>query len=295
MISVLIPVYNYNVLPLVENVKAQCDACGIIYEIIVLDDASKNTAFITQNDPINDLDNCRYEVLPANIGRSAIRNLLGQKAQYNWMLFLDADVLPVDGILIQKYLPFLTNNIKVVYGGIRYQPEKPAQSQILRWHYGNAREALQVDSRKENPYLSLLTLNFCIHKQIFETVRFNETIPNLRHEDTLFSYNLKQHNITIEHIDNPVYHLGLESSEIFLQKSEEAIIGLHYLINNNLISPEYLKISGYYNTIKRTGLLPLARVWHKVTAKALRNYFLRPNPSLFIFDLYRLGYLCSLK
>lgn len=295
MLSVLIPTYNYNIVPLVTALQQQCSNAGIPYEIIACDDASANTAIHNKNQAINQLPHCTYHILPNNIGRSAIRNLLAKKATYNWLLFLDADTLPVHNDLVKNYLPYFNGEPKVIYGGIIYQTEKPAATEILRWVYGNEREALPADKRTENPYISLLTLNFCIHKHVFTSVRFNETIPNLRHEDTLFSYDLSRAKVPVIHINNPVYHLGLESSEVFLKKSEEAIIGLKYLIDHNLLPAQYVRIAGVYNSFKKNHLLGAVRLWHKATAELFKNNILGKRPNLLIFDLYRLGYFCSLK
>ena len=141
MLSILIPTYNYNVYGLVQQLQGQSLQAEIAFEIIVMDDASPKAEFIALNDKINTLPHCRYELLTNNIGRSAIRNLLAKNAKYNWLLFLDADTLPVDESLLANYLPFLNDEEKVVYGGIRYQPERPPQDMILRWVYGNEREA----------------------------------------------------------------------------------------------------------------------------------------------------------
>lgn len=295
MLSILIPTYNYNVLPLVQQLNDQAVKANIAFEIIVLDDASKDSNSITENQKINLLEYCRYELLEKNTGRSSMRNLLAKRANYNWLLFLDADTMPINDNFIVGYLPNLNPEEKVVYGGIRYQEEKPSPDKILRWVYGNSREALPAEKRQKAPCLSLLTLNFAISKSIFEKVSFNESIPNLRHEDTLFSYDLSQKGIKVEHIENPVYHLGLESSEIFMKKSEESVVGLKYLIDNNLLSLNYIRIAKMYNTLKKAGLRPLASLFFKIVQKPFRKNLLSSNPSLFIFDLYRLGYLCSLN
>ncbi len=240
MLSILIPTYNYNVFPLVENIHQQCLKENIDFEVIVLDDASANLQKIEENNIINTLSNCSYELLGKNIGRSKIRNLLAEKATYNWLIFLDADTLPVSNKLIANYLPHLNDEEKVIYGGIKYQEKKPEDNLLLRWIYGNEREALSENKRKEAPYLSLLTLNFVIKKSVFDKATFNETIPNLRYEDVLFSYELLQAKIKTEHIENPVYHLGLDTSEIFLKKTEDSLIGLKYLIDNKLDPPAQL-------------------------------------------------------
>lgn len=295
MLSILIPTYNYNVFPLAKSLHTQCVEENIPFEIIALDDASNDTDLHKQNEQINSLSNSGYKILSKNIGRSAIRNLLAKQAKYDWLLFLDADTLPIDNRLISNYLPFLDNKGKVVYGGIKYQETAPEASLLLRWIYGNEREALPADKRVLSPYLSLLTLNFAIRKSVFEKVSFNETIPNLRHEDTLFSYELSQAKIKVEHIDNPVYHLGLDTSEIFLKKSEESVVGLKYLLDNNLLSPDYIKIAKVYCGIKKSGLKRLMAFFYKCTGGLFRKNLIGAKPSLFIFDLYRLGYLMTLK
>lgn len=294
MLSILIPTYNYNVFPLAALLRQQCAECNIAFEIIVLDDGSAS-ALNAENEKINELERCSFSSLKANIGRSAIRNLLAKEAKYDWLLFLDADTTPVNDALISKYLPYMNSEEKVVYGGIKYQKKKPEAEEILRWVYGNEREALPLSKRAPNPHLRLLTLNFLIKKSVFEKVQFNETIPNLRHEDTLFSYDLKIANIKVEHIENEVYHLGLESSAIFMRKSEESLVGLKYLLGHNLLASDYVEIADSYTKLKKWGIRPLVALAHKIIGRPLKSTLLGPNPSLFVFDLYRLGYLCSLK
>lgn len=293
MLSILIPVYNYNVIPLVFELQKQCVKNNIIFEIIVCDDGS--THYTAENQKINDLENCHFFLLENNIGRSTIRNLLSQKAQYDALLFLDSDIIPIQDDFIKTYVEQINNDEKIVYGGIEYQKEKPKENQILRWKYGHAREALSVAQRQKNPYLSFLTLNFLIHKNIFKKVSFNETIPNLRHEDTLFSYNLMQENIKIEHISNPVYHFGLDTFENAIRKENESLIALKYLTDTQLLPYNYTKISKIVLKIQKLKMIGLFAFFFKITQVAFLKNLSSSKPSLFIFDLYKLGYLCHLK
>ena len=292
MLSILIPTYNYNVVPLVMELRKQCLECNIIFEILVFDDGSK--LFLDENQKINSFESCRFEVLEKNIGRSAIRNLLVKKAKFNSLLFLDADTIPIHNHFIKSYITQINEDEKVVYGGIKYQKEKPKRNQVLRWKYGNSREALSVEKRQENPYLSLLTLNFLIHKNIFKKVSFNETIPNLRHEDTLFSYNLKQQKIKILHIENPVFHLGLDDFEVAIKKENESILGLKYLIDHQLLPTDYVRLSKIAAKIEKLKLNFAFVTFYKITKSIFLKNIASNNPSLFIFDLYRLGYYCSI-
>ncbi len=293
MLSILIPTYNYNILKLVSVLHEQIEKSGIEFEIICLDDASE-TLFL-DNDKINGIENSSYKILETNIGRSKIRNLLAKKAKYDWLLFLDSDVLPKNKHFISEYIMHINNEEKIVYGGILYQEEKPSEDKLLRWMYGKNREALSFETRNEKPYLSFLTLNFLIRKSIFEKVSFNETIPNLRHEDTLFSYDLMRKKIKIDQIDNPVYHLGLDDFEIAIKKENESLSVLKHLIDNQLIASDYVRISKLVSKIKDFKLLFAFSFFYKTTRLVFLKNLSSRNPSLFIFDLYRLGYLCNIE
>lgn len=293
MLSILIPTYNYDVFPLVKELHEQCLVTKIEFEILCLDDCSSQ--FLEENGPINDFDNCKFEILKENIGRSKIRNLLAQKAIYDTLLFLDADVFPKNKNFIQTYIDYISPEENIVYGGIKYQEEKPPKKQLLRWVYGNSREALSVENRNKNIYLSFLTLSFLIKKSIFEKVCFNESIPNLRHEDTLFSFDLKNKNIPIIHIENPVYHYGLDHFNKAIQKEKESLSALKFLIDNDLLTIDYVRISKLISQIKKLHLISLvAFFYRKIRIRILKN--LESNtPSLFLFDIYRVGYLCQLE
>lgn len=294
MLSILLPTYNYNVYPLVAQLHAQAVETGIEFEIIVLDDGSASP-LNTENEKINTLSHSRFEALAENTGRCVIRNRLAKEAQYSWLLFLDSDTMPVDGLLISRYLKYMDNEEKVVYGGIKYTTQKPPKENLLRWVYGNTKEALPKSERAKLPHPRMLTLNFLIAGSVFDKVSFNETIPNLRHDDTLFSHDLKMANIKVEHIANEVYHLGLDTSRIYLKKSEDSIIGLKYLLDHKLLSEDYLDISLTYIKIKKFRLRFAFSMFYNLTRPLFKRNLCSSRPSMLVFSLYRLGYLCTLK
>ncbi|PTT01060.1 glycosyl transferase, partial [Flavobacterium sp. HMWF030] len=129
MLSILIPVYNYNVSSLVETLYNQALESNVIFEIICLDDCSQH--FLSENQKINQLQNCNYSILEKNIGRSAIRNLLAKKATFENLLFLDADTFPVNQNFLSNYISQINRNEKVVYGGILYESKKPENDRLL--------------------------------------------------------------------------------------------------------------------------------------------------------------------
>lgn len=293
MLSILIPVYNYAVLTLVSELEKQCISCGIKFEILCYDDASN--LFIAENQKINQFQNCSFVSLEKNIGRSAIRNLLAKKAVFENLLYLDADVIPVHDHFIANYISEINKNRKVVFGGLLYEDQKPAKEFLLRWVYGREREALNLSERTKNPSDFALVSNLLIKKEIINRLPFDETLTKYGYEDLLFFSVLKLNSIEITHIENPVFHLNLETSALFLNKTKTALENLAFLNDSNKISLNESRIIASFELLKTVKLLTIfSFVFRKLESKIERN-LISKEPSLFLFDIYKLGYYCSLK
>jgi len=292
MLSILIPTYNFNISGLVSELHRQCELAQIDFEIMVLDDASG--AFLTENNRVNELEHCTFAVLPSNIGRSKIRNLLAKKSKFDWLLFLDADTFPMHDSFISSYVSEIPKGEFAINGGIRYSDDIPDKDKVLRWTYGKDREALDAKTRNENRYLAFLSLNFLIPKKLFEKVKFDETLPNLRHEDTVFSYQMMKSKVPVKHIENPVLHLGLDTFDVMLKKEHESLLALKSLLDEGKIADDYVKMGHYYRFLKKTHLDFFVRNFFQLTRKSLLSDISKAKPSLFWYDVYRIGYLCSI-
>lgn len=295
MLSVLIPVYNINCLPLVKNLIQQFEKETCEFEIICIDDAS--TKIIKENGKLNRFDKVSLIELQQNIGRSRIRNLLATKANYDWLLFLDADTLPSNAIFINKYLRIINNNPKekVFSGGLAYRKIDTTKNNQLRYKYGKFRESISAVQRCKNPYATLLMSNTLIEKKVFKRVQFNSEIFHYGHEDSIFSSDLQKAFIIVKHIDNPVFHTGLESNEIFLKKSKIAVKNLLDLHQKGLIKPKTNKLLKWHTRTKMFFLVPLLSFIYKNNSKFIEKSLSKKHPSLLLFDFYRLCYLCYLS
>ena len=294
MLSILIPVYNYAVFPLILEVHKQCIAAGIPFEILCQDDCS--SSFIEENRTVEQLSNCTFSQNTVNLGRGNNRNLLIQKAQFDWLLLLDCDMFPKDSLFIKNYLSFIQKPMSnLVFGGIIYHPKKPHHSQLLRWVYGQKREALSCEFRNKKPNSRALTSNLVIRKEIALSHPFPESVSDYGYEDLSFLSNLGQQNITVFHIDNPTFHLNLETSTQFLTKTEIALQNLVLLIQTNRIKPNESKIIATFLWVKKLHLIQLTAWFFQQTKTVTTKNLLSDNPSLILFDWYKLGYLCLLQ
>lgn len=294
MISILIPVYNYNVTQLVNDLHQQATDAYVEFEIIVMEDGS--TLFTDENRMISELNFCRYIPLKKNIGRSAIRNKLADEAKYDHLLFLDCDSGLYNQYYIQKYLTFCHEDCVVLGGRVYEKNVEPAYS--LLHTYGKERERNDLENLKKRKKHPLFTSpNFLISKSIFNQIRFDESIKGYGHEDTLFGIMLQRKGIEFKYIDNPVVHIGIEDNETFICKTEKALENLFSLYQSGKY-PELVKespILSFYEKIKWFRLRGLCRLFYRLFYKPIRKNLLSASPSLFLFDVYKLGVLCGLS
>ena len=290
MISILIPCYNYNAYDLVFRLEKECLTLGIVFEIISIDDASFST-LNEVNQKINLLTNCKFFESKKNIGRVANRQLLSQKAQYKWLLYIDVDVKPLNDNFIKVYVNEIKKGFEVVFGGFNY---KNIETNNLRYLFGKSREDVQSVIRNKNPYKYIISSNFLVKKVIFDKINKNINI-NGYGMDYFFGALLKENLVSINHIDNEVTHYGLDDNSKFLAKTKEALENLHYLNTNKLINKNDITILKYYRLFNFFGLKKIISKLINIFSKSIESNLKGSNPNLFVFDLYRLSYLCSLK
>jgi len=294
LLSILIPTYNYDCYLLVASLISQIKNNELVYEIICIDDASTLKFKNPPKELLSESNFISHIKLKKNIGRSRIRNLLVFKAKYNWILFLDADTLPTHTNFIDNYITIIKQNPPehVFSGGLAYRIEDTTRLSTLRYRYGTVRESISPEKRSRNPYTSLLMSNTLIKKDVFDKVSFNEKITLYGHEDAVFSFDLYGAGFAVKHIDNTVFHTGLESNKIFLSKSKIAVKNLWYLYLQSMIHPEMNRLLKSYVKAKTWGISSIL----SFTYIRFHNYFEKKlqleNPSLRLFDIYRLSYLC---
>jgi glycosyltransferase involved in cell wall biosynthesis len=301
MLSVLIPIYNHDVNFLVTALDHQLAQAGIPYEIILVDDCSDNSDIRENNANLAQSESIQYVQNQENMGRAIIRNLLAKKAQYPYLLFIDCDAMVVHQDYIKKYMDAIEKmrpqQTFVINGGIAYRNEKPDNQYFLRWYYGKRREEESAQQRNKRPYHHFTPFNVIISKSVFEEIQFDENLTTYGHEDTLFGYQLQQKQIPYLHIDNPLYHDGLDTNEEYLKKIRLSIDNLIYISESQNINHSFLKenrLLKTYHHCKKMGLAKLVRRHYERNAEKMQQRLCQ-KPSMSLIDLYKLSYLASKK
>ena len=295
-VSVCLPVYNFDVTELVEDLLSQAHKSTIPIEILVFDDHSISY-YKKRNQELAKHKDVSYLEFDHNLGRSKIRNRLADFAIGEWLLFLDCDMVPSSSNFLINYVDAIRPDIKVVCGGIGYG-DKPIKSELmLRWRYGILRESRSSAVRQHFPYKSFLSGNFMISREAYYQIRFNEDISGYGHEDTLFGLELKKNKVPILHIDNTCLHLGIEPCFEYLIKSEQGIVNLVRLLR---IVPEmkpelerHIRLLRYYKIVRFMGLSYPLRFFFRIFNPFIRRVLCNARPSLLLFDLYKVGLIAQ--
>ena len=290
MLSVLIPVKNFDCSVLIEVLHKQGEALGCPYEIIIAEDGTENS-MLHLNAVADELTHCRRIVKDTNIGRAAIRNLLASEAQYPNLIFIDCDAVVEKSDFLATYKEAL-QEYKVVCGGLYHADKLNDSSCTLRYRYEKeADRSRDAQTRSKAPYDRFTSFNFAISKDVFNSILFDTSITRYGYEDVLFGKELEKRQIEIFHIENRLLHSGLEENGIFLEKTEQALATLSEIKDKVGDTPLLHTV----NKLERYHLTSLFMRYWKCNRERLRKNLIGNSPSLLKFKIYKLGYYISLS
>jgi hypothetical protein len=253
-----------------------------------LDDGSE-ARFREKNGEMKAWEGVIYRELSQNVGRARIRNLLAQRAQYDYLLFMDGDSKVVREDYLKTYCQRLVPNT-VLFGGRIYQAQPPEEADLhLHWFVGKAREESTAVQRQKHPYHAFMTNNYVVPKSVQLAIPFEEKLRQYGHEDTLFGLQLRAAGVEVLHLDNPLEHIGLEKAPVFLNKSRKAIQNLLFLSESYPeMQTRLLGVARRFQRFRLDGVLlrQFRRKSEKWEAKLQGK-----QPDLTIFDLWKLGVL----
>jgi glycosyltransferase involved in cell wall biosynthesis len=266
---------------------------NVPFEILVLDDGSTVSISNQNTASIKTLSHVSYSISKTNSGRTRTRQHLALKARFDWLLFLDADMLVKNDYFITRYLQHLSNDIELVYGGFCYGEKPPEKESLLRYTFGKKREELSAKKRNICPFKTITSANMLIQKAVFLAV--NDVEDDLYGLDYYFTAKLKARKTKVLHIDNEAIHVGIEQNDVFIKKTKKAVQTLFILHKNNRIKDADIALLSAFKSVSAFGLNSILRIFYQTFKNMMLANLESRKPSLFIFDIYRLSYLCALK
>ncbi|WP_173021310.1 glycosyltransferase family 2 protein [Lewinella sp. W8] len=293
MFSICLPVYRYDVRPLVDELLRQAASLSPAPEIIVFDDGSPATEAYGQEE-LRTTPGIVYRELRENLGRAGVRNAMVGAATRPWVLLMDADGWPPASFL-ETYLTKLRQlsareSGTVMVGGRTYAPSPPLDSTLrLHWHYGHQRESRDLPRRRRDGWLGFQSNNFLAPVSLLKQYPFPEGHRGYGHEDTYWGQRMLRAGVPILHLDNPVVHLGLEPAGRFLDKQREAIRNLHLLRREHpWLRTRLTEITDHWSWAPMVARL--------IPESTLQNYLSkRSAPNLLALDLLKLRWWHELR
>ena len=297
MISILIPVYNYDCSLLIIELAAQSlqlkeELDGEFdYEIIVSDDASTDLNKQKINMTAALTTGSTYIQQKKNIGQAHLRNAMADIARFDLLLMIDADAEIFTKDFIRCYWQD-RNKGDVICGTLKNPPGPAPSGCELRYRYEKkAEKARPATARTKAPYNYFSTFNVMFHREVFERIRFDERCTEYGYEDTLMGLMLKKHSYSVIHTDNPLIHKGIDSNQSFLKKTETAMRML-YKLGDPLQG--HTGASRIASKLEKWHLKKCTKQLYKSIKKTLQKNLLSHHPSILLFNFYKLGYYCSL-
>ena len=218
-LSICIPAWHDAASPLLSALAElpEHKAC----EVLIYDDGSADaemTATITAH-----LEKfkgpAKLITASQNKGRSSARNRLIHHAEGNWLLMLDADMLPDDAEFLARYLDAISEQATpaLIAGGFSLAQVTATKAQALHAAQSLRSECLNAAERKTDPGRFIFTSNILVHRQVLDDVSFDDKYHGWGWEDVDWGLRVAR-AFPIIHIDNPATHLGLDSTDTLLRK-----------------------------------------------------------------------------
>lgn len=285
MISILVPIYNFDSRELIKELHRQCEEADVDYDILVADDAS--TECLDAIKEISEYPYVTFFKYDENQGRSAIRNALAVHAKHNFLLFIDCDAQICSNDFIKNYIPCLKENV-CVFGGRALYPYPLTDDFSIEQMYNAKVETKYVENHV------FTSFNFLIDRELFLAYMFDDNISGYGHEDTMLAYRVSE-TTKIEYIDNPLVHLGISNNETYLNKVKESCLNLlklaEYYSYDEAMSA--IRLWVVYKKIKRAKIDRLVRYVIKLHYQYLIKKVMSKKSSLLALDLLKLHYILN--
>lgn len=284
-ISIVMPFFHDNPSSLLKVMSAAASSQGVHVEFVVADDGSCDSeltrALTTTIDGLE---------LPAtlitisrNQGRAATRNVLGQNVSGNYILFLDADVLPDREDFFKVYVQAIEKEQPaVMIGGFSVNRCKVTPEVALHHYLTSRVDCLPAAIRRENPWRYCFSCNVLVRRDVFLQHPFNGAYRGWGWEDQEWGLRMSR-QYPLAHIDNSVSNMGLNNEVTLMRKYAESGTTFRQILRDH---PDDMRATAAYRAYSvlrwipghRLAIRPMAKIVSLrmlplgVRAAALRIY-----------------------
>jgi glycosyltransferase involved in cell wall biosynthesis len=218
-LAICIPAYRDDASALIHQLGLLPEAAGCA--LLLYDDGSANDRLVK-----NHTEALKHYAGPSlmhvalqNRGRSYARNWLVAQAPVDWILLIDADMVPDDASFLKRYIDAIEHakSPALIAGGFSLDKARPDPANLLHYEQARASDCVDARTRATDPGRFVFSSNILVHRKLLEQVPFDEGFSGWGWEDVDWGLRVVG-AFPILHIDNTATHLGLDSDEALLDK-----------------------------------------------------------------------------
>lgn len=217
VLSVLIPFFRDDPSELLTALAAISNKS---VEILLYDDGTQDadlTARITH--ALNDAK-CPITLLTVGVnkGRSFGRNYLFNTARADWVLFLDADMRPIDPKFLDNYTKLIeADKADIIFGGFKVATTRGAADTEIHRVMSLTSDCESASQRQVLGPKNVASSNLCVRKIVLKDAPFDDKFTGWGWEDSEWAARASK-IFSLLHIDNPALHIGLETTDTLLSR-----------------------------------------------------------------------------
>jgi glycosyltransferase involved in cell wall biosynthesis len=270
-LSVLIPFYGDDPRPLLGELERQAAELNGAVEVVVLNDGDPDLARgVAVAAAVAEMAAPVRLVAVPNEGRARGRNRLARHARAERLLFLDSDMAPDSRDFLRRWMEV---DAPVAFGGFTVDRAPVTPRTVLHQAMSRHSDCLPAARRAEAPEKHVFTSNLLVRREVFETVRFDESFTGWGWEDVEWAMRVAR-RWPILHLDNTATHLGLDTAEALTRKYEQSAGNFARVLQAH---PDVVARYASFRAARVLKRVPLAGLWRPVL-KRLAITTLAPVP-----------------
>jgi GT2 family glycosyltransferase len=283
-LSVLVPFYRDDAVALLQALDAQISNLPI--DVLFYDDGTGDSELTARMERATQAASGAISLLTnsENAGRSAARNALFQAARAEWVLFLDADMLPAKETFLQSYMSLIDAKAgDILFGGFAVEDQSADADRDVHRALSEVSDCLSLDERQAAGPQFVASSNLCVRKEVLSAEPFDPGFSGWGWEDSEWAARVSKH-FALVHVDNPAIHLGLETTDTLLHRF--ATSGQNYQ-RFTKAHPELAATLPLYNISKKLGRVPGQFLARPVLRASVKSQFLPMSARLIALKLWR--------
>ncbi|MCF6275027.1 MAG: glycosyltransferase [Robiginitomaculum sp.] len=284
-LSVLVPYYHDDPVLLLNDLLVQAQAAGGA-EILMYDDGTGDA-----NVNARLINTAKKSTAPISLffaqknqGRSPARNYLKSQAKAKWVLFLDADMRPVETHFLGDYLAEINaDSADIIFGGFTVPKQIQSTETELHRAFSQTSDCLSAEDRSKAGAQYVCSSNLCVRAKILDAEPFDTGFTGWGWEDSEWAARVAA-KYRLKHADIPALHLGLESTDTLLSRFKNS--GANYVRFTNA-HPDLAKTLTLYRLSKKLGHVPGQKLMRPMLKVLVRTTALPTKIRLIALKLWR--------